>query len=51
MGTKNHINERIVLAQGKGGHVLGDGAKAVANTEVDVQALDADLYVFSGHKI
>ena len=51
LGTINPIKEIISLAHAKGAHVLVDGAQAVAHTEVDVQALDADFYVFSGHKI
>ena len=51
LGTINPIKEIIALAHAKGAHVLVDGAQAVAHTEVDVQALDADFYVFSGHKI
>lgn len=34
-----------------GGYLIVDGAQAVAHLSVDVQALDADFYAFSGHKI
>lgn len=34
-----------------GGYLVVDGAQAVAHMKVDVQALDADFYAFSGHKL
>jgi cysteine desulfurase / selenocysteine lyase len=40
----------IRLAHGRGAKVLLDGAQAVPRLPVDVQALDVDFYVFSGHK-
>ena len=49
-GTINPINEMIPLAHSYGAKVLIDGAQAAAHTPVDVQALGADFYVFSGHK-
>lgn len=51
LGTINPIAEIIQLAHANGSHILIDGAQAVAHTEVDVVALDADFYVFSGHKL
>jgi len=43
--------ERIVeLAHAKGALVLIDGAQAIPRMPVDVQAIDCDFYVFSGHK-
>ncbi len=51
LGTINPIDEIIQLAHAKNIPVLVDGAQAVAHTSVDVQALDADFYVFSGHKL
>src|SRR5579863_5526458 len=43
--------ERIVAAHGAGALVLIDGAQAVPHTRVDVRALGADFYTFSGHKL
>lgn len=51
LGTINPIAEIIEEAHKRGIPVLVDGAQAVPHTTVDVQALDADFYVFSGHKI
>ena len=41
----------IEMAHRHGAHVLVDGAQAVSHMRVDVQALDCDFYVFSGHKM
>ena len=43
--------EMIAIAHRYGARVLVDGAQAVSHMPVDVQALDADFYVFSGHKV
>ena len=51
LGTINPIDEIVALARDAGALVLVDGAQAVAHFPVDVQALDCDFYVFSGHKI
>lgn len=51
LGTVNPIKDMIAQAHAVGAKVLIDGAQAVAHTPVDVQALDCDFYVFSGHKI
>jgi cysteine desulfurase/selenocysteine lyase len=51
LGTLNPIEQIIRLAHQKGAKVLIDGAQSAGHLEVDVQALDADFYVFSGHKI
>lgn len=51
LGTVNPIAQMIAQAHHVGAKVLIDGAQAVAHTAVDVQALDCDFYVFSGHKI
>lgn len=51
LGTVNPIADMIQQAHQVGAKVLIDGAQAVAHTKVDVQALDCDFYVFSGHKI
>lgn len=51
LGSINPLKEIIVLAHAQGAMVLVDGAQAVAHLAVDVQALDCDFYVFSGHKL
>lgn len=51
LGTINPIAEIIALAHEKGAKVVVDGAQAIAHMAVDVQALDVDFYVFSGHKL
>ncbi len=51
LGTVNPVAEIIAAAHRQGALVLLDGAQAVAHLPVDVQALDADFYVFSGHKL
>ncbi|OFY84656.1 MAG: cysteine sulfinate desulfinase [Bacteroidetes bacterium RIFCSPLOWO2_12_FULL_35_15] len=51
LGTINPVKEIIELAHAKNIPVLIDGAQAVPHTSVDVQALDCDFYVFSGHKL
>ncbi|MCW8331310.1 cysteine desulfurase CsdA [Photobacterium sp. SDRW27] len=50
-GTRNPIEEIIAAAHQFDAVAVIDGAQAVAHEKVDVQALDADFYVFSGHKI
>ncbi|MFP5470041.1 MAG: SufS family cysteine desulfurase [Bacteroidia bacterium] len=60
LGTINPIEDIIRLVRekvsplrgdGRGAAILIDGAQAVAHTKVDVQKLDCDFYVFSGHKL
>lgn len=51
LGTINPVAEMIRLAHAKGVVVLLDGAQAVPHFAVDVQELDVDFYVFSGHKL
>lgn len=51
MGTINPVHELIADAHTKGIPVLIDGAQAIPHTKVDVQDLNADFYVFSGHKV
>ncbi|MFZ6772594.1 family 2A encapsulin nanocompartment cargo protein cysteine desulfurase [Undibacterium sp. SXout7W] len=51
LGTITPVQEIIALAHAAGARVLIDGAQAVSHLKVNVQALDADFYVFSGHKI
>lgn len=51
LGTVPPVKEMTALAHRYGARVLVDGAQAVAHFPVDVQDLDADFYVFSGHKL
>ena len=51
LGTVNPVKEIIARAHAKGVPVLVDGAQAVPHLLVDVKDLDADFYVFSGHKL
>jgi cysteine desulfurase/selenocysteine lyase len=51
LGTENPVAEMIALAHQHGAKVLVDGAQAIMHHQVDVQALDCDFYVFSGHKL
>jgi cysteine desulfurase/selenocysteine lyase len=51
LGTVNPVREIVRLARRAGATVLVDGAQAVCHQRVDVQALDADFYVFTGHKL
>ncbi|UTV28249.1 cysteine desulfurase CsdA [Photobacterium atrarenae] len=50
-GTRNPIESIIAAAHQQGAVVVVDGAQAVAHEKIDVQVLDADFYVFSGHKL
>ena len=51
LGTVVPAREMVEMAHRYGATVLVDGAQAVSHMPVDVQALDCDFYVFSGHKI
>ena len=51
LGTVNPIAEIISLAHRKNVPVLIDGAQAAPHFSIDVQTLDCDFYVFSGHKM
>jgi cysteine desulfurase / selenocysteine lyase len=51
LGTVNPVAEIIAEAHAAGALTLIDGAQAVVHGAVDVQVLDADFYVFSGHKL
>ena len=51
LGTVTPAREMIELAHRHGAQVLLDGAQAVSHLRVDVQLLDCDFYVFSGHKV
>jgi len=51
LGTVNPIEQIIQLAHARGIHVLIDGAQSAPHIPINVQALDVDFFVFSGHKI
>lgn len=51
LGTVNPVKDIIATAHAYGVPVLIDGAQSIPHIKVDVQDLDADFYVFSGHKI
>lgn len=51
LGVTNPIKALAQLAHQHGAIIVVDGAQTVAHQPVDVQALDADFYAFSGHKI
>jgi cysteine desulfurase/selenocysteine lyase len=51
LGTVNPLPEIISRAHDAGALVLVDGAQAVPHHRVDVRALDADFYAFTGHKV
>src|ERR1035441_829270 len=51
LGTVVPVHRIVEQAHAAGARVLIDGAQSVPHLRVDVQALDPDFYVFSGHKI
>jgi cysteine desulfurase/selenocysteine lyase len=51
LGTVTPAREMIEMAHRAGARVLLDGAQSVSHLRVDVQALDCDWFVFSGHKV
>ncbi|MEG1580320.1 MAG: cysteine desulfurase [Bacteroidaceae bacterium] len=51
LGTVNPVKDMAVIAHAHGVPVLVDGAQSVPHFAVDVQDLDCDFLVFSGHKI
>ena len=51
LGSINPIKQIINLAHQAGAKVLVDGAQSSPHLKVDVQDLDADFFVFSGHKV
>jgi cysteine desulfurase/selenocysteine lyase len=51
LGTINPVKSLIAKAKAKGITTLVDGAQSVPHMAVDVQALDCDFFVFSGHKM
>ena len=51
LGTVVPVREIVALAHRAGAKALVDGAQSVSHLRVDVQAIDADFFVFSGHKV
>jgi cysteine desulfurase/selenocysteine lyase len=51
LGTVNPVAEIVKCAHQQGVPVLIDGSQAAYHMPVDVQALDCDFYVFTGHKV
>jgi len=51
LGTVNSIREIVDISHRHGAAVIVDGAQAAAHMTVDVQELDCDFYVMSGHKL
>lgn len=51
LGTVNPVKEIIKIAHAHGVPVLVDGAQSIPHLPVDVKDLDADFFVFSGHKV
>jgi cysteine desulfurase/selenocysteine lyase len=51
LGTYTPVERLAAFAHARGAEILLDGSQAVVHRRVDVQAIDADFYVFSGHKL
>lgn len=51
LGTVTPAHQMVQMAHRYGARVLLDGAQAVSHMPIDVQSLDCDFYVFSGHKV
>lgn len=51
LGTINPVQDIVDMAHARGVPVLIDGSQSVYHMPVDVQALDCDFYVFTGHKL
>ncbi|MDB5475271.1 MAG: aminotransferase, class [Phenylobacterium sp.] len=51
LGTINPVTELTAMAHAAGAVVLLDGCQAIVHKAVDVKAIDADFYAFSGHKL
>ena len=51
LGTVNPVKQMAAVAHAHGAHMLVDGAQSVPHFAVDVQDLDCDFLVFSGHKV
>ena len=51
LGTYTPVERLAKFAHERGAKILLDGCQAIVHRQVDVQAIDADFYVFSGHKL
>ncbi|QYJ85610.1 cysteine desulfurase [Shewanella mesophila] len=51
LGTVNPVKQMVAQAKAVGAITVIDGAQAIAHMEVDVQQIDCDFYLFSGHKM
>ena len=51
LGTITPVAEMVAMAHRHGAIAVVDGAQSVSHMPIDVQALDADFFVFSGHKM
>jgi cysteine desulfurase/selenocysteine lyase len=51
LGTVPDVKSAIYMAHSAGADVLLDGCQAIVNLKVDIRALDADYYAFTGHKL
>lgn len=51
LGTVNPVKQLAAMTHAHGAHILVDGAQSVPHFAVDVQDLDCDFLVFSGHKV
>ena len=51
LGVTNPVKKVVDFAHSNGVPVLVDGAQSVAHAKIDIQALGADFFVFSGHKV
>ena len=51
LGTINHVKQMVTMAHQYGIPVVIDGAQSIAHHQIDVQDIDCDFFVFSGHKM
>jgi len=51
LGTVTPLKEIVAIAHARGIPVLADGSQGAVHLDVDVQDLDVDFYVFTGHKV
>ncbi|EKN00743.1 MULTISPECIES: cysteine desulfurase [unclassified Acidocella] len=51
LGTYTPVERLAAFAHERGAKIMLDGAQAIVHRAVDVRAIDADFYVFSGHKL
>jgi cysteine desulfurase/selenocysteine lyase len=51
LGTITPVAEMVAMAHRHGARVVVDGAQSVSHLKIDVQSMDCDFFVFSGHKV